>query len=209
MRGKLKNRAKKAQKQQRRSEEVKEAAPRLMQSIHEAVDEEALRAALTDAERLKGLAPLFDEVITEGRERLQRLEVETRAARKAANMEVGASGQCCDTLQCLRLTTFHLVCMHMQEHMDYVEALGVAEFTSLEEQAAAADGDKKPAASAEPDEDDDMMCSVCLVERKDHVFVPCGHVCACEKCVSQIRNTERHVCPMCRSPFTSAIRFFL
>ena len=205
MRGKLKNKAKKAQKQQRRSEEVKEAAPRLMQSIHEAVDEEALRAALTDAERLKGLAPLFDEVITEGRDRLQRLEAE----RKAANMEVGAIGQCCDALQCLRLTTFHLVCM--QEHMDYVEevTLEVAEFTSLEEQTAAANGDKKPAASAEPDEDDDRMCSVCLVERKDHVFVPCGHVCACEKCVSQIRNTERHVCPMCRSPFTSAIRFFL
>jgi hypothetical protein len=97
MRGKLKNKAKKAQKQQRRSEEAKEAAPRLMQSIHEAADEESLRAALADAERLEGMAPLFDEVITEGRERLQRLEAETRAARKAANMEVGLSmQQCCD-----------------------------------------------------------------------------------------------------------------
>ena len=94
MRGKLKNKAKKAQKQQRRSEEAKEAAPRLMQSIHEAADEEALRAALTDAERLEGLAPLFDEVITEGRERLQRLEVETRAARKAANIEASVSDIC-------------------------------------------------------------------------------------------------------------------
>ena len=110
MRGKLKNKAKKAQKQQRQSEEAKEAAPRLMQSIHEAVDEEALRAALTDAEKLEGLAPLFDEVITEGRERLQRLEVETRAARKAANMEVRPMRQCCESLRCCKLSAFCLVC---------------------------------------------------------------------------------------------------
>ena len=88
MRGKLKNKAKKAQKQQRRSEEAKDAAPRLMQSIHEAADVEALRAALADAGRLQGVAPLFDEVITEGRDRLQRLEAETRA-----EMEVRLSMQ--------------------------------------------------------------------------------------------------------------------
>ena len=108
MRGKLKNKAKKVQKQQRQSEEAREAAPRLVQSIHEAADEEALRAALIDAERLEGLAPLFDEVITEGRERLQRLEAETRAARKAANIEASVCHDFCDALpQVLKL---NLVC---------------------------------------------------------------------------------------------------
>jgi hypothetical protein len=94
MRDKLKKQAKKAQKQQRRTEETSEAAPELMQSIHEAADEESLRAALTDAERFEGVAPLLDEVITEGRERLQRLEAETRAARKAANIEASVYVTC-------------------------------------------------------------------------------------------------------------------
>jgi hypothetical protein len=98
--------------------------------------------------------------------------------------------------------------------MDYVEevALEAAGFMSPTEEpaAAAADGDKKPAASADAaeEDDDDKMCVVCLVERKDHIFVPCGHVCACEGCVNQIRNTESLVCPMCRAPFTAAIRAF-
>jgi hypothetical protein len=91
-------------------------------------------------------------------------------------------------------------------------ALEAAGFMSPEEPASpTADGDKKPAASADAaddDDDDDKMCVVCLVERKDHVFVPCGHVCACAGCVSQIRNTESHVCPMCRAPFTAAIGTF-
>jgi hypothetical protein len=38
---------------------------------------------------------LFDEVITEGRERLQRLEAETRAARKAAIIKAAVSGMIC------------------------------------------------------------------------------------------------------------------
>ena len=93
----------------------------------------------------------------------------------------------------------------VQEHMDYVEevTLEVAEFTSLEEQAAAADGDKKPAAT-----DGDASCVVCLVESKDHAFVPCGHMCACEGCATEIQNTKNPTCPMCRSPFASVIKVF-
>ena len=94
--------------------------------------------------------------------------------------------------------------------MDYVEevTLEVAEFTSHEEQAAAADGDKKPAASADTAEDDDRMCVVCLVARKDHVFIPCGHMCACEGCATEIKNTDSPACPLCRAPFALVNRVF-
>jgi hypothetical protein len=113
--------------------------------------------------------------------------------------------------------------------MDYVEEVALAAFTSPpEEQAAAADGDKKPAASddeAEDDapkcgdkkpaasaentgEDDDRMCVVCLVERKDQIFVPCFHLCACEGCADEIKNTENPTCPMCRAPFASVNKVF-
>jgi hypothetical protein len=95
--------------------------------------------------------------------------------------------------------------------MDYVEevALEVAEFTSLEEHASAADADKKPAASADAPEDDATMCVVCLVERKDHVFIPCGHLCACEGCATEITNMKDPTCPMCRAPFVSVNKVFL
>jgi hypothetical protein len=94
--------------------------------------------------------------------------------------------------------------------MNYVEevALAAAGFTSLEEPTAAADGDKKPAASAEPADDDDRMCVVCLVERKDHIFIPCGHLCACEGCAAAVNGQESPVCPMCRTACGSFIRVF-
>ena len=92
----------------------------------------------------------------------------------------------------------------VQEHMDYVEEVALAAFTSPpEEQAAAVDGDKKPAAT-----DGDASCVVCLVESKDHAFVPCGHMCACEGCATEIQNTKNPTCPMCRSPFASVIKVF-
>ena len=80
--------------------------------------------------------------------------------------------------------------------MDYVEevTLEVAEFTSLEEQAAAADGDKKPAAT-----DGDESCVVCLVERKTHIFTPCGHngICAHARAVPQRSKTRRTLRAQC------------
>ena len=88
MREKLKNKAKKAQKQQRISEEASAAAPELTQLILEAQDEDTLRVALEEAVRMSTHAPDMSVVIAEGRERLQQLEMETRAARKAATMEV-------------------------------------------------------------------------------------------------------------------------
>ena len=81
-------------------------------------------------------------------------------------------------------------------------------FASLEEPVAAADEDKKPAASTDASEDTDMMCVVCLVERKDYIFIPCFHMCACEGCATQIKNTKSPACPMCRAPFASVNKVF-
>jgi hypothetical protein len=70
-------------------------------------------------------------------------------------------------------------------------------------------GDKKPAAvSANVAEDDAAMCVVCLVERKDFIFIPCFHVCACEGCAAEIQNTKNPTCPMCRAPFTSVNKVY-
>ena len=36
-------------------------------------------------------------------------------------------------------------------------------------------------------------CVVCLVNRADHVLLPCGHVCVCKRCARIIET-----CPICR-----------
>jgi hypothetical protein len=85
--------------------------------------------------------------------------------------------------------------------MDYVEevALEAAGFTSLEEEAAAADGDKKPAASEDtvPDtaQEDETTCVVCLDAHPTHTLAPCGHRCVCDACSQMLSGKP---CPICR-----------
>ena len=47
-------------------------------------------------------------------------------------------------------------------------------------------------------------CAVCWDGPKDHVFVPCGHMCACKLCAETIM-VNSHSCPMCRIDVREAL----
>ncbi len=47
----------------------------------------------------------------------------------------------------------------------------------------------------------DMMCDVCLINKKTHVMIDCNHVCICESCSIQIYNTTKQ-CPICKTMMT-------
>mmetsp|Transcript_20062 Transcript_20062/g.40243 ORF Transcript_20062/g.40243 Transcript_20062/m.40243 type:complete len:96 (+) Transcript_20062:1284-1571(+) len=50
-------------------------------------------------------------------------------------------------------------------------------------------------------------CIVCWEAPRTHVFVPCGHMCACKSCSSRVME-NRKVCPTCNQPSTMAIEVF-
>jgi hypothetical protein len=71
-----------------------------------------------------------------------------------------------------------------------------------EEQAPA------PAAAVAP-------CVVCLVNPKDTLFLPCGHVCCCANCAAIIEAQGNdgeedgvYLCPICRGQVTHKHRLF-
>ncbi|XP_063705426.1 protein neuralized-like [Culicoides brevitarsis] len=47
-------------------------------------------------------------------------------------------------------------------------------------------------------------CVVCLSQRKNHILIPCGHLCVCQGCANQLQNMDSH-CPLCRRGFTQII----
>ena len=51
-------------------------------------------------------------------------------------------------------------------------------------------------------------CVVCWVAPRTHVFVPCGHMCACKSCSSRLMES-RKICPTCNQSSTMAIEVFL
>jgi hypothetical protein len=52
--------------------------------------------------------------------------------------------------------------------------------------------------------DADANCVICLEQPKNQFFQPCGHVCCCKACASNIRE-----CPLCRAPIQQAFQAFL
>ena len=45
---------------------------------------------------------------------------------------------------------------------------------------------------------EETICQVCLDNKRNHLFLPCGHMVACGKCTSQIIK-----CPVCRHVITA------
>lgn len=51
--------------------------------------------------------------------------------------------------------------------------------------------------------DDTHSCKICFSEKREVVFVPCGHVVACIKCGFSFNN-----CPTCRKPVKMVLRLY-
>lgn len=60
--------------------------------------------------------------------------------------------------------------------------------------------------SALPERED--LCCVCLTERKNMLFIPCMHLCACDNCVSSLAERGDKTCPICRAP-SSVMKVFV
>ena len=52
------------------------------------------------------------------------------------------------------------------------------------------------AATAAASEADRSICVVCLVGERTHILIPCGHMCLCEECATELQWST---CPMCRA----------
>jgi hypothetical protein len=60
-----------------------------------------------------------------------------------------------------------------------------------------------------PQVEDQMLCVVCLDERKQHAMVPCMHMCACEACAQRLLAAPAPHCPVCRTPIERSTRVFV
>jgi len=65
----------------------------------------------------------------------------------------------------------------------------------------------------EPDEDSidntviphDILCLICLQNKRTHVIIECFHVVACAECAKLIHENS-HECPLCRKPITNPLK---
>lgn len=52
-------------------------------------------------------------------------------------------------------------------------------------------------------------CVICMTNRKNCAFYPCGHQCLCKECSDRFKKEARHqVCPICRNRVQDIIRVY-
>jgi len=52
-------------------------------------------------------------------------------------------------------------------------------------------------------ESEHKICIVCSDIEKDTVFIPCGHLCCCNKCATPLKK-----CPICRVDIQQKVKTF-
>ena len=61
--------------------------------------------------------------------------------------------------------------------------------------------------SGTPDAEE-TQCVVCFDAPKDHLVLPCKHLCVCEACAEQLTKTRTPMCPVCRGPIRETMKVF-
>ena len=54
--------------------------------------------------------------------------------------------------------------------------------------------------------DDNDRCCICLENKNESVFIPCGHRCVCFDCGSAIMKSKKKKCPICQEVSSSLLK---
>ena len=55
---------------------------------------------------------------------------------------------------------------------------------------------------------EETMCVVCFDAPKDHIIVPCYHLCVCEACANLLTQMDKPTCPICRAAIQQTNKVF-
>jgi hypothetical protein len=55
---------------------------------------------------------------------------------------------------------------------------------------------------------EETMCVVCFDAPKDHILVPCYHLCVCEACANLLTQMDKPTCPICRAAIQQTNKVF-
>eukprot|EP01084_Bolivina_argentea_P157474 274421_1 len=53
----------------------------------------------------------------------------------------------------------------------------------------------------------DEACIICMDGEKDHIIIPCGHICLCAECAKR-KDSLHGKCPVCRSQYQSINKIY-
>ena len=189
-----KERQRKERQRQRKIEEAKEALQGAIEALAEtaggveAVEEAMLDAAKHEA-RSESLAALVAEakgIVEQARAaEAERARVAAEATAAAAAVKAAAEAAAAANRQQMVAELAALDLRTKQLHSELGSGSGTSQLDAEE-----------------------TMCVVCFDAPKDHLVLPCKHLCVCEACAEQLTNTRTPTCPVCREPIQQTMKVF-
>jgi hypothetical protein len=55
---------------------------------------------------------------------------------------------------------------------------------------------------------EETLCVLCFDAPKDHIILPCFHVCVCEACATLLTQMDKPSCPICRTAIQQTNKVF-
>ena len=166
--------------------------------------QEALQEAEKHAPRCEALAALA----VVGRGELERAHaVQAERARVAAEAEAAAAAAAtaaAEAEEAARLQ-LELEAAELTARMQS-DAMRMQSDAMRLQQVQAQLGVAPPAA---PQLEEEALCVVCMDAPKQHVMMPCMHMCVCEACAQRLLEVQTQPpCPVCRTPVEQTSRVF-
>ena len=162
----------------------------------------AVEAATAEAEKHGDRSEPLTALVAEAKGMLEQARA-VKAGRARAAVEKAAAAEAVKAAERLRLEE-ELAALTLSAQSDALRMRSGA----LRMQQVQAQLGVPPAAPAPHPDAEETMCVVCFDAPKDHIIVPCGHVCVCEACAEQLTKTRTPMCPVCRGPIIQTMKVF-
>jgi hypothetical protein len=202
-----KERQRKERQRQRKIEEACEALDRAMARMAEAragsvaAVEEAMQAAAKHGDRSESLTAL----VAEAKGMLEQARA-AEAARAKVAAEEAAAAAVVEAAERLRLEE-EMAALTLSAQSDALNMQRMQR-DALRLQQVQAQLGVPPAAPAPHPDDAEGQCVLCFDAPKDHIILPCFHVCVCEACANLLTRTRKPTCPICRTAIQQTNKVF-
>ena len=197
-----KERQRKERQRQRKIEEAKEA----LQGAIEAMDEtaggvEAVEEAMLDAAKHEARSESLAALVVEAKGIVEQARAaEAERARVAAEATAAAAAVKAAAAAAVNAAAEAAAAAKRQQM--------VAELAALDLRTKQLHSELGSGSGTSQLDAEETQCVVCFDAPKDHLVLPCKHLCVCEACAEQLTKTRTPTCPVCREPIRETMKVF-
>ena len=198
-----KERQRKERQRQRKIEEAKEALQVAIEAMAEtAGGVEAVEEAMLDAAKHEARSESLAALVAEAKGIVEQARA-AEAVRARVAAEATAAAVAVKAAEAAAVVKAAAEAEAAAKRQQMVAELAALDLRTKQLHSELGSGSGTSQLDAE-----ETQCVVCFDAPKDHLVLPCKHLCVCEACAEQLTKTRTPTCPVCREPIRETMKVF-